>query len=254
MAIVTILLVLVGVLLPMGLIAYCCISGENAEEAKRLEKDRIVKETKDGYDALLTEAHFTIAAKRSLTIASTPTDDRQQMSPHSGSHVGQFQTIVEDAKGYGVKQGKEPFTADFNLSFIPDEESGEGYFITGKRIDRYGQTIITEGYMCHSRDTYWKEKYIASFARFMKSDDSADGYHDGPVVTDLGVVVLGKFKDNNGAQMGKMTFRGQWSCQHIDIPGGKMKMDSQAFGSNIAVAVAVAVAVGDNVPAEVVLS
>ena len=62
MAIVTILLVLVGVLLPMGLIAYCCISGENAEEAKRLEKDRIVKETKDGYDALLTEAHFTIAA------------------------------------------------------------------------------------------------------------------------------------------------------------------------------------------------
>jgi hypothetical protein len=248
-AIANILLILVGVLLPMGLIAYCCISGEAAQEATRLEKDRIVKETEDGYDALLKKAHSTIAAKRSLANASTSTDDHQQMSPHSGSHVGQFQTIVKDAEGNNMKQGKQPFTADFTLSFVPDEESGEGYFLTGKRIDRYGQTIITEGYMCHSGDTYWKEKYIASFARFMKSDGSTDVYHDGPVVTDLGVVVLGKFKGNNETQMGKSTFRGQWSSQHIDIPGGKVKMASQAFGSNVAVAVAVC----DDVPAEIVV-
>jgi len=251
---VTILVILVCVILPMGLIAYCCISGEAAEEATRLEKDRIVKQTKDGYDALLTKAHYTIAAKRSLANASTPTDDHQEQmaSPHSGSHVGQFQTIVKDADGNDARQGNSLFTVDFTLSFVPDEESGEGYFVTGKRIDRYGQTIITEGYMCHSGDAYWKEKYIASFARFMKSDNSArDDYHDGPVVTDLGVVVLGKFKGNNATQMGKTTFQGQWSCQHIDIPGGKVKMDSQALGSNVAV---LAVVLGDVVPAEVVLS
>jgi len=158
---------------------------------------------------LLTKAHSPVATKRSLVNASTPTDDHQQMmSPHSGSHVGQFQTIVKD-DGNDTTPCNSLFTVDFTLSFVPDEESGEGYFLTGKRIDRYGQTIITEGYMCHSGIAYWKEKYFARFVRFMKSDDSTDDHHDGQVVTDLGVVVMEKFKRSNETQMGKTTFRGQ---------------------------------------------
>lgn len=283
----------------MGVAAYCFIWEEHGAEQGRLETHRLSKQTRDDYDALLLKAHNTIATQRGLheepsnealnananaktnantnanvnakanTNASvnanpnaieTATNDLQQMF-NSGRHAGKVHIIVKNKEGTELKIGR-PFTADFTLSFQPDAESGEDYFITGKRVDRYGQSTITEGYMCHNGHAYWKEKYVVSLARLVRDHTNPyRTYWDGPVMIDAEVVMLGQFNINNNTQRGQTTFLGVWSSQQVEVPSGKVETRSQVlFGPNIypivevPVAVAVAGTGSEGLHAELVMS
>ena len=201
---------------------WCCggCGSSGGEEREALRK---MKQANEACNSYLLEATGKIAMIRNAgSIGSA------SWFPQSGIHVAEFQIMDENDSGEFVHNG-EKFTAEYTLSFEQDEDSGEGYFISGKRVDKYGQTIIQEGYMCRGGDAYWKDKLIASFAR--ETNNHADVENlDGPRLTGIMTVVLGKFVSTDN----KITFKGERFSEHMRLARGKINMVSQTHGQTYA--------------------
>jgi len=222
-----------GVALIVFFLLGCCCIGHIAEtnRADNNESERYNKRMKDYKDY---EEKVTIRMTEKRTDPSN-IDNTQSVSapapaPRSGSHIAQFKTVNGGT-----------FTADLSLFFIKDEENGEGYYITGKRVDKFGQTVIQDGFMCNTGDAYWKEKYISSNARHIvrdrddSSDSSSASYWDGPRVEDHCAITVGKFNIYDEENQGRMTFEGIWHSDHVAFPAGTVCSKSLIFGKPVMV-------------------
>eukprot|EP00546_Thalassionema_frauenfeldii_P001967 CAMPEP_0178934420 /NCGR_PEP_ID=MMETSP0786-20121207/23852_1 /TAXON_ID=186022 /ORGANISM="Thalassionema frauenfeldii, Strain CCMP 1798" /LENGTH=176 /DNA_ID=CAMNT_0020612199 /DNA_START=120 /DNA_END=650 /DNA_ORIENTATION=- len=139
--------------------------------------------------------------------------------PRSGGYIAKVQVNLKSQ----IK-----FTADYSFTFTKDEEEGKAYVITGSRVDRYGQTVIAEGFMCHSGQAYWKERYISSHSASLDPDV------EGPRLENVECVTMGRFTRFDLTREGRMTFEGEWRTKHKELPGGVLQMQSRVVGSTAA--------------------
>lgn len=220
---------LIGVallVLIIGTIGVCSAGYILHRIQKRIKRKEMLIKVRIGYKTFANKAMEDIAILRKSAVGN----ESGPIIPRSGIHVANIRIMSKTNKGRFIIRSK--FTAEYTLSFLIDEQSGEGYFITGKRVDTYGQTTIEKGYLCHSGDAFWIEKFIASNAQTdeeRNANGSKEQWYD-PCVTDAKTVMKGKFIGADQRHNGKTTFSGDWFCEHADLPCGRIKMASQGFG------------------------
>lgn len=225
---------IVLILVPVVLLFFCVSAGAcGTPEDERFRESTRKRE----YEEFVEEVATTMSEKRT-DPANIETESIA--APRSGSHIAEFKsfkigTKKEEEEEKKNRTLKDTFTADLSLTFIKDDKNGEGYHITGKRLDKYGQTIIQDGFMCNTGHAFWQEKYISSNARHIADDSSAASYWDGPRVEEIPILTMGKFIIYDEENQGRMTFEGIWHCKHKAIPSGKVKMKTQMFGEPIVV-------------------
>lgn len=167
------------------------------------------------YAAFLSKASATIAEMKNNPYNRF----ESTYEPRSGGYIAKVQVNLKSP----IK-----FTADYSFTFTKDEEERQGYGITGSRVDKYGQTIIAKGFMCHSGQAYWKERYIASH------DTSIDPDGEGPHLENVECVTMGRFTRFDLTREGRMTFEGEWRSKHKELPSGVLQMQSHVVGSTAA--------------------
>merc|ERR1712165_142930 len=198
-----------------------CVS-EQREEEKTAELKTIREYYKDALDS----------ARQCVEISKVaPTEAGEAtvfVTPTSGSYIA---TKVGTKYSPGDERfasapelppsvtWNKKFKAEFNLVFTPDNECG--YVISGKGIDKYGQSIIEEGYMTNDGTFFWVEEYIASFAT--KWEDSSGNVHRTDVAQRKVLIKGSMIKDRN-------TLEGVWMMDFAKIKGGTVTMKFSPHG------------------------
>eukprot|EP00551_Chaetoceros_affinis_P015608 CAMPEP_0203712546 /NCGR_PEP_ID=MMETSP0091-20130426/70089_1 /ASSEMBLY_ACC=CAM_ASM_001089 /TAXON_ID=426623 /ORGANISM="Chaetoceros affinis, Strain CCMP159" /LENGTH=255 /DNA_ID=CAMNT_0050590527 /DNA_START=320 /DNA_END=1087 /DNA_ORIENTATION=+ len=210
-------------------------------------------------------------ARQIAATAATPTEVTEASPvavPTSGSYIAtkktsRYSPSDERFASTDSQYKSQAVKAEFNLVFTPDEEYG--YTIRGKGIDKYGQSIIEEGYMTTDGTFYWVEEYIASFANkwdkygqsiieegYMTTDgtfywveeyiasfankweDSSGNVHqDQPDVAGLNVLIKGCMTQGQDSveNSGNVNIlEGVWMMNFAEIKGGAVTMTLSPHG------------------------
>eukprot|EP00551_Chaetoceros_affinis_P001378 CAMPEP_0203638536 /NCGR_PEP_ID=MMETSP0088-20131115/4549_1 /ASSEMBLY_ACC=CAM_ASM_001087 /TAXON_ID=426623 /ORGANISM="Chaetoceros affinis, Strain CCMP159" /LENGTH=224 /DNA_ID=CAMNT_0050493199 /DNA_START=292 /DNA_END=966 /DNA_ORIENTATION=+ len=177
-------------------------------------------------------------ARQIAATAATPTEVTEASPvavPTSGSYIAtkkrtRYSPSDERFASTDSQHKSQAFKAEFNLVFTPDEEYG--YTIKGKGTDKYGKSIIEEGYMTTDGTFYWVEEYIASFAN--KWEDSSGHVHQNqPDVVGLNVLIKGCMTQGQDSveNSGNVDIlEGVWMMNFTEIKGGAVTMTLSAHG------------------------
>lgn len=145
-------------------------------------------------DTLSNAERYIAIAKQSLRDVGAKDGHDYVFSsvrpPQSGVYSAQMNFI--DFLG-----SVDTFDVTYTLQFTADE-GGTGYYISGKRQDRSGETIIPKGYVTMLGDAYWVEKYT-SIVEGKSEDDGEDDNSDADFEVHDRVVIVGVFRFSDDA-------------------------------------------------------
>ena len=157
--IITCLLAVIAVIAIM----ICLCVPEQREEEKAAELKTIREYYKDALDSARQCVEISKVAPTEAveaTVVATPTSGSYIATKGGTKYSPGHERFASTPELPSSMTWNQKFKAEFSLVFTPDNACG--YVISGKGIDKYGQSVIEEGYMTNDGTFFWVEEVSAS--------------------------------------------------------------------------------------------